>query len=290
MRRARALLIDLDGVLVQAGHVLPGAVEGLAELERRRVPYLVATNTSLMSRATLAERMAARGVHLDPAHIVSALSVTAELTARRFPGGPILVLASDDARREFAGQRLLPPPDESDAPDACAAVVIGDAAEALSFANMDRAFRLVRGGARLIAMHRNPWWITAAGPTLDAGAFVVGLDPPAASRAQRADADELLRRLARLLRDGLRQYDAVGRCGDAELLAVLPDATRRGTQSVVDRLRHDLAAESAPGRSDAVRFAVAHLDFIDMGAPELAEQLSSGLRRARAARDDCVWV
>jgi len=176
MRRARALLIDLDGVLVQAGHVLPGAVEGLAELERRRVPYLVATNTSLMSRATLAERMAARGVHLDPAHIVSALSVTAELTARRFPGGPILVLASDDARREFAGQRLLPPTDESDARDGCAAVVIGDAAEALSFANMDRAFRLVRGGARLIAMHRNPWWITAAGPTLDAGAFVVGLE------------------------------------------------------------------------------------------------------------------
>jgi len=122
------------------------------------------------------------------------------------------------------------------------------------------------------------------------GAFVVGLDPPAASRAERAQADELLRRLARLLRDGLRQYDAVGRCGDAELLAVLPDATRRGTQSVVDRLRHDLVAESAPGRSDAVRFAVAHLDFIDMGAPELAEQLSSGLRRARAARDDCVWV
>lgn len=176
MRRAQALLIDLDGVIIQAGRVLPGAADALAELERRHVPYLVATNTSVISRATLAERVAARGIHLDPARIVSALSVTAELTARRYPHGPLLVLSSDDARREFAGQRLLPPTDEHDARDGCAAVVIGDAAEALSFANLDRAFRLVRGGARLIAMHRNPWWITAQGPTLDAGAFVVGLE------------------------------------------------------------------------------------------------------------------
>ena len=176
MRRAKALLIDLDGVLVQAGRAIPGAGEALAELESRQVPYLVATNTSIISRATLAERVASRGIHLDPSRIVSALSVTADLTARRYPDGPLLVLSSEDARREFAGQRLLPPRDELDERDGCAAVVIGDAAEALSFDNLDRAFRLVRGGARLIAMHRNPWWITARGPTLDAGAFVVGLE------------------------------------------------------------------------------------------------------------------
>jgi len=176
MRRAQALLIDLDGVMVQAGRVLPGAAEALAELDRRQVPYLVATNTSVISRVALAARMASRGLHVDPTRIVSALSVTAELTARRYPDGPLLVLSSDDARREFAGQRLLPPTDEADERAGCAAVVIGDAAEALSFANLDRAFRLVRGGARLIAMHRNPWWVTEQGPTLDAGAFVVGLE------------------------------------------------------------------------------------------------------------------
>ena len=40
----------------------------------------------------------------------------------------------------------------------------------------DVAFRLVRGGAELLAMHRNPWWLTDEGETLDAGGFVAGLE------------------------------------------------------------------------------------------------------------------
>ncbi len=48
--------------------------------------------------------------------------------------------------------------------------------EELTYANMNRAFRLIRDGAQLVAMHRNAWWLTPAGPTLDAGAWVVGLE------------------------------------------------------------------------------------------------------------------
>ncbi|HEY4634160.1 MAG TPA: HAD hydrolase-like protein, partial [Candidatus Limnocylindrales bacterium] len=40
-----------------------------------------------------------------------------------------------------------------------------------------------RGGARLIGMHRNPWWITPEGPTLDSGAYVTGLEFAAETRA-----------------------------------------------------------------------------------------------------------
>jgi HAD superfamily hydrolase (TIGR01450 family) len=68
--------------------------------------------------------------------------------------------------------------DEADAapPGTVAAVVIGDAGDDLSYRNLDVAFRLVRGGAELLAMHRNPWWLTPKGETLDAGGFVVGLE------------------------------------------------------------------------------------------------------------------
>jgi len=33
-------------------------------------------------------------------------------------------------------------------------------------------------------MHRNPWWLTAEGPTLDSGAFVAGLEFSAEVRAR----------------------------------------------------------------------------------------------------------
>ena len=56
------------------------------------------------------------------------------------------------------------------------AVVIGDAGDELSFRNLDIAFRAIRGGSAFIAMHRNPWWVTSRGVTLDSGAVVVGLE------------------------------------------------------------------------------------------------------------------
>ena len=54
----------------------------------------------------------------------------------------------------------------------------------LSYENLDRAFRLVRRGAELIAMHRNGWWYTARGETIDTGAFVAALEYATGTRAR----------------------------------------------------------------------------------------------------------
>ena len=172
----RALLLDLDGVIVLKGKLLPGAREALAEVEARAIPYRIVTNTSLISRPSLsrwADRLAAP---IPASRIMSALSASAAYTRHRYPGEPLFVMASADALTEFLGQRLLRA-EEADAPHArAAAVVIGDAPDAITFDNLNRAFRLVRGGAELIGMHRNPWWLTPEGPTLDSGAIVTGLE------------------------------------------------------------------------------------------------------------------
>jgi HAD superfamily hydrolase (TIGR01458 family) len=172
----RALLLDLDGVIILAGRPVPGAPEAVTALERAGFPYRIVTNTSLVSRTTLAGWSASIGSPIAPERFQSALSASAAYTARAFPGRPLYVLASPDARTEFDGQWLLGH-DEAGAPGAtAAAVVIGDSPEEVSFDNLNRAFRLVRGGARLVGMHRNPWWLTPDGPTLDSGAFVTGLE------------------------------------------------------------------------------------------------------------------
>ena len=184
MRGVRALLLDLDGVVVVAGKAVPGSVEAIAELERRAVPYRIVTNTSLVSRASLSRFAAKLGNAIPPERFQSALSASAEFAAQTFPGQPLYVIASDDARTEFAGQRLVSN-EEAAAPEArAAAVIIGDSPDELTHANLNRAFRLVRNGARLIGMHRNPWWLTPEGPTLDSGAYVTGLEFAAGVRAQ----------------------------------------------------------------------------------------------------------
>lgn len=180
LRRAlagvRALLLDLDGVIVLAGTAIPGAADALATLERRSMPYRIVTNTSTVSRATLARWSGRIGAPIPAERFESALSASAAWTARAFPDGPLYVLASEDARTEFAGQRLMTH-DEASAPGAsAAAVVIGDSPEEATYDNLNRAFRLIQGGATLVGMHRNAWWLTPDGPTLDSGAFVAGLE------------------------------------------------------------------------------------------------------------------
>ncbi len=174
----RALLLDLDGVILLAGALIPGAAEALRELDRRQVPFRIVTNTSMVSRATLARWSAGLGAPVPAGHFQSALSVSAAYTARHFRDQPLLVLASDDARTEFDGQRLAAAPGER-----VAAVVVGDSPEAATWDNMNRAFRHLRDGAALIGMHKNRWWLTPDGPTIDSGAYVAGLEFAAGIRA-----------------------------------------------------------------------------------------------------------
>ena len=172
----RALLLDLDGVIVLAGQAIPGATDAIAELERRRMPYRIVTNTSAVSRETLARWSAKLGAPIPASRFESALSASAAWTARHFRDQPLYVLASDDARSEFAGQRLLTHKEAGRRGATAAAVVIGDSPEDATYDNLNRAFRLILDGAVLIGMHRNAWWLTPDGPTLDSGAFVTGLE------------------------------------------------------------------------------------------------------------------
>ncbi len=175
----RGLLLDLDGVLVLKGAAVPGAPEALAALERVGFPYLVVTNTSLVSRATLARWGRSVGFATPADRFQSALTASAELAGREFAGRPVYVITSDDARAEFDGLAVL----DAAAVDAAlaegrdvAAVILGDSPDQLTRETLNRAFRLVLRGAVLVGMHRNPWWLTPEGPTLDAGTFLVGLE------------------------------------------------------------------------------------------------------------------
>jgi HAD superfamily hydrolase (TIGR01458 family) len=184
LRGVRGFVLDADGVLVLQGAALPGSVEAVRALTDRGIPFRVVTNFSSLHRSTLAELFARGGLSIDPEWIITGTSATAAYTSARFAGRPLFVLAASDARREFDGQHLVSA-DEADAspPGSVGAVVIGDAGDDLSYRNMDVAFRLVRGRAQLLAMHRNPWWLTPRGPTIDAGAFVAGLEFATGQRA-----------------------------------------------------------------------------------------------------------
>jgi HAD superfamily hydrolase (TIGR01458 family) len=179
----RGLLLDMDGVLVLRNALIPGAADALARLDEAGIPYLVATNTSMVSRATLSRELGKAGLPVPAERIVSAASAAAAYARRRFAGEPVYVLVASDAQVEFEGLRLLSNDEAAQPGLRAAAVVVGDAGDEFTPRNMQTAFTLLRGGARFLAMHKNRWWLTPAGVMLDSGGYVAALEFATQQRA-----------------------------------------------------------------------------------------------------------
>ena len=162
------VLLDVDGVLVVSWEALPGARESLEWLRREQVPFLLATNTTTASRSTLADKLRKAGLQVEPAEIVTAPVITASYLRAHHPGARCFLLAKGDVAADLEGIEFS----DSDAD----VVVIAGAEEAFSYENLNRAFRMLRDGAALVAMHRNISWMTAEGAKLDAGPYVTALE------------------------------------------------------------------------------------------------------------------
>jgi HAD superfamily hydrolase (TIGR01458 family) len=166
----KALLIDLDGVVYEGERAVAGALRSLLWLRERHVPHLFVTNTTSRPRAALADKLAALGLPTEPERILTP-PVAAAAWLREHLGGTVALFVPPATRGDFAGLPLAA------AGEAPAAVVVGDCGEAWSFAELNRAFRLLMAEPppRLVALGMTRYWRAPDGLRLDAGPFVAAL-------------------------------------------------------------------------------------------------------------------
>lgn len=169
------ILFDIDGVLVVSREPVPGAAETLRWLRARAIPFVLLTNTTTLSRASLAARLAQAGLPVEPERLVTAPHATGTYLRNNYPGARCFLLAKGDAADDLEGVELVE--------DRADVVVVAGAEEALTYDAMNRAFRMLRDGAALVAMHRNTWWMTSEGPKLDAGPYVSALEEATGTKA-----------------------------------------------------------------------------------------------------------
>ena len=55
-------------------------------------------------------------------------------------------------------------------------VLVSGADDSFCFETFNKVLAVLRGGAALVAMHRNLFWMTRRGEKLDAGAYLLGLE------------------------------------------------------------------------------------------------------------------
>jgi HAD superfamily hydrolase (TIGR01458 family) len=161
------LLIDIDGVLTHGNEVIPGAPDTLHALRARGIPHRFITNTTNYCRLTLLERLRAMGIPIEEHELFTATYAAAEYL-RSQSATSYYPLLLPDAQLEFTGIDV-----DEETPEF---VVVGDMGASFNFVRLNRAFRAVLNGARLIALHKKRSWRTEAGLFLDAGPFVVALE------------------------------------------------------------------------------------------------------------------
>lgn len=177
-----AFLFDLDGTLYDSHGAIPGAVELLRTLRHRGVPFRCVTNTTGRPRSGVVARLRGYGFEVEPDEVRTPLIAAAALA--REQGTRVIApfvapgTLEDLGGFVLAGGTTAVPP--TVAPDL---VLVGDLGERWTFALMQEAFRYLLDGARLVALSRDRYWMTAGGLTLDAGPFVAGLEYAAGTAA-----------------------------------------------------------------------------------------------------------
>ncbi len=170
----QGLLLDLDGTVYAGRELVAGAADAIDSLRSAGFPFLFTTNTSRKSRANVVGSLARMGLDAAEDEILTAPVAAAKWLEtegiRR-----VQLLVSESTHADFVGFTLT-----ADRPEA---VLVGDLGAGFTFERLNAAFRSLRSGARLVAIHRNRFWIPEQGPTLDAGPFVAALEYAAGVRA-----------------------------------------------------------------------------------------------------------
>ncbi len=168
---ARCVFIDLSGTLHVGRTPLPGAIEAVARLRREGYRVRFVSNTSSKSLRYLQQVLSEIGFDIALEELF-----TAPLVVRRHLLKHHLrpyLLVHPDLEKEFSD---LPQQDPN-------AVVVGCALQHFTYANLNHAFRLLKGGAQLIATGRTACFEGRDGLQLDAGPFVAALEYAAGAEA-----------------------------------------------------------------------------------------------------------
>lgn len=169
MSGIEGFLIDLDGVLYTGETPVRGADRAIRFLEENGFSYRFVSNTTRKCRRTIAERLSRMGLDIPESDIftppIAAVAYMKNTGRYRFH-----LIVTGDVDRDF------PQDNRNDPAKGADFIIMGDAGDEFTYANMNVAFRDLMNGAELVALERDRYWMAPDGLSLSAGPFVTALE------------------------------------------------------------------------------------------------------------------
>jgi NagD protein len=140
----QSFIIDMDGVIVAGGKLVPGAADFVSRLKSRGAEFLILTNNPIYTPLDLQHRLQALGLEIPVESFYTSAMATASFLDKQRPKGTAFVIGESgltSALHEI-GYILTEHDPEY--------VVLGETT-AYSYDKISQAVRLVAAGARFIA-------------------------------------------------------------------------------------------------------------------------------------------
>ena len=159
----KGVLLDIYGVLEYKGEPCAGAMDFINHLLNNNIPFRLLSNSTLQSRQSMAEKLQKLGfTGVMPEHVVTASSASAAYL-RSVNARSIRVIIDGrgtDEFKEFAVDEENPE-----------FLVLGDARDGFTFANINRMYNQLLAGAKLLVMIPNITSIEKTGPEITVGGY-----------------------------------------------------------------------------------------------------------------------
>ncbi len=149
MEPPKNYFIDMDGVLVRGGAIIPGADRFLARLRERRARFLILTNNSRFTPGDLAHRLQGMGLDVTPDDIFTSAMATARFLQAQRPNGTAFVIGDSGLTWAIHSAGYIITDRQPDY------VVLGESAN-YTLELFTQAVRLIEAGARFIATNPDP--------------------------------------------------------------------------------------------------------------------------------------
>ena len=162
------ILFDLDGVIYQGDSLISGAKESINLLRQNNIPCRFITNTTRMTKKNLVTKLQAMGLTLEVKEVFAAPHAAVEYCKNMEYTTIDLVVPDNEMEEDFIDFDL-----HAENPQA---IVLGDMGNLFTFDLLNALFKKILNGAEIVAMHKNKYWHSRSGLTLDLGAFVAALE------------------------------------------------------------------------------------------------------------------
>lgn len=170
LTRARAFVIDMDGVLYRGDTVLPYVNDFLDVLNTRTIPFVLATNNSTRLPEQYVQKLAAMGVTVPADRIQTSGQATAAWLKQRYPRGTtVYVLGMTALETAVFGDGYFVRSGKD------AQVVVSGADFELTYAKLRTAALAIRHGAAFVATNGDTTFPTEEGLIPGAGAILAAL-------------------------------------------------------------------------------------------------------------------